>query len=209
MNTLDLSICDMNYKPYIFPIRSTTDGSGVIVGDLFITAGHVIEDGIIPVVVIMGKSYSLDKEKALFFDVNPSKRSDGYDVAVYRLDGVSSPLKLANAPLSEGKEVLSCSYRHTISGEPGLSSNIFSSKIKENWIFEQRKGRIVSYYDNYFECQFEEPLSQGSSGSPIIDEDKVAGVLYGDKEGKNSSNTILFLSSGVILKKLNEIEKNK
>ncbi len=199
----------MNYKQYIFPIDSNKDGSGVIVGDLFITAGHVIEDGIKPIVKINGTSYSLDKERAIFFDINSEKKSDGYDLAVYRLDGVSSPLKLAGTPISEGRELLSCSFKHTISVEPGLQSNIFRSTIKENWFFKQQKGRIVSFYDNYFECQFVEPLSQGSSGSPIVDGDKVVGILYGDKDGKNSSNTVLFLYSGVILEKLNEIDKNK
>lgn len=195
----------MDYKKYIFPINSTTDGSGVIVGDLFITAGHVIEDGIKPSVVINGKSYSLDKEDAILFDTNSEGRSDGLDVAVFRLNERCSPLHLADTIPSEGQRLLSCCYRHTVNCNSGLSSNIFSSTINEDWIFEQRKGIVTSLFDNFFECQFIESLSKGSSGSPIIDNDKVVGVLYGDKEGKNSSKTVLFLSSYAIIKKLTKI----
>ncbi len=195
----------MDYKQYIFPIISTKDGSGVIVEDLFITAGHVIEDGIKPSVVINGKSFSLDKENALLFDTNSDKRSDGLDVAVFRLNEICSPLRLADFIPSEGEELLSCCYRHTISSNSGSPFNIFSTEIKEEWIFEQRKGIVTSIFDNFFECQFVESLSKGSSGSPIIDDDKVIGVLYGDKEGKDSSQRILFLSSSAIIKKINEI----
>jgi hypothetical protein len=91
-----------------------------------------------------------------------------------------------------------------MSGSPGLSSNIFSSGIKEDWIFEKRMGKVISHFANYFECQFEEPLSRGSSGSPILDGKEIVGILYGDKEGKSSSRTVLFLSSTVILHLLNK-----
>lgn len=192
----------MDYKKYIFPINSTTDGSGVVVGDLFITAGHVIKDGIKPSVVINGKSYPLDKENAILFDTNSEIRSDGLDVAVFRMNEICSPLHLADFIPSKGEGLLSCFYRHTVSCDSGLSSNIFSSKINEDWLFEQRKGIVTSLFDNFFECQFIESLSEGSSGSPIFYNDKVVGVLYGDKEGKNSSKTVLFLSSYAIIKKL-------
>ena len=194
----------MDYSKYIFPIDSTTDGSGVLVGNLFITAGHVIEMSTKPAVVIDGKSYPLDKEDALVFDTNADKKNDGYDVAIYRLPIINSPLVLAERSPSESEELLSCSFKHTISGTPGLSSSIFNSRIKEDWIFEKRIGKVISHYANYFECHFEEPLSRGSSGSPILDGKEVIGILYGDKEGKNSSRTVLFLSSTVILHLLNE-----
>ena len=194
----------MDYSKYIFPLDSTTDGSGVLVGNLFITAGHVIEMSIKPAVMIDGKSYPLDKEDALVFSTNPDKRSDGYDVAIYRLPNVNSPLVLAERSPSESEELLSCSFKHTISGSPGLSSNIFSSGIKEDWIFEKRLGKVILHFGNYFECQFEEPLSRGSSGSPILAGKEIFGILYGDKEGKNSSRTVLFLSSTVILHLLNK-----
>ena len=200
---------NMDYSKYIFPLDSTTDGSGVLVGNLFITAGHVIEMSTKPAVVIEGRSYPLDKMDALVFDTNPDKRTDGYDVAIYRLPNLISPLLLSETTPSEGEELLSCSFKHNVSGTPGLSSNIFSSGIKEEWLFENHLGKVISHYDNYFECQFEETLSKGSSGSPILKGEEVAGILYGDKDGKNSSKTVLFLSSAVILRLLNEANNNK
>lgn len=180
------------------------DGSGVLVGDLFVTAGHVVDMGIKTTVVIEGKTYSLDKDNVVLFDTNPDKRSDGYDIAVFRLNDVCSPLKLADVMPNEGKELLSCSIKHITR----QTANIFNSN-KENWIFEQCSGKVIARYDNYFECQFSEPISEGGSGSPVFDGEKVIGILYGDKEGKKSSNTVLFLSSKAIVKLLNENECKK
>ena len=98
---------------------------------------------------------------------------------------------------AEGKELLSCSYKHTSSGS-GLS-------YQEHWNFEERLGEVVHHYGNYFECNFETTLSTGSSGSPIFDDGKVVGILYGDREGKESSNKVLFLSASAIMKLLKEI----
>ena len=188
----------MDYKKYIFPIDSTTDGSGVLVGNLFITAGHVIKMSVKPAVTIDGKSYTLGD--ALFLDTNEEKRSDGLDMAIFHLYDVKSPLKLSTEVSSIGNNLLSCSYRHVVIGDASTAStNIFCSAIKEDWVFEERIGTIINFYDNYFDCQFEESLSRGSSGSPILNGDKVYGILYGDKEGKNSSNTVLYLSSKVIV----------
>lgn len=194
----------MNYSKYIFPIISNDkDGFGVLVGNLFITAGHVLEESKKPYVKINGKSYPLYKENALIFDTNPDKKTNGYDVAVFQLNGVNSPLKLSINLPSFGKELLSCCYSHKVN----TSSKIFC--YKESWVREERVGKVTSLYDNYFECQFEDSLSRGSSGSPIMDGEEVVGILYGDKEGKNSSKTILFLSSTAILHYLNEANNNE
>ena len=189
----------MDYRKFVFQINSTNyvEGCGVIVDDLFITAGHVIEMGINPFISIKGEKYPLVKEEALYIDTNKKSCSIGYDVAIFRLKDISSPLRLADIIPAEGKKLLSCSYKHTSSGS-GLS-------YQEHWNFEERLGEVVHLDDNYFECNFETALRTGSSGSPIFDGEKVAGILYGDREGKESSNKVLFLSGSAIIKLLKEI----
>ena len=85
---------NMNYDSYILPINGVLEGTGVLVGDLLITAGHVVVGGANPFVVISGESYHLTSDNTIYVDDNPSKSSDGYDLAVYRLKGVESPLIL-------------------------------------------------------------------------------------------------------------------
>ena len=50
----------------------------------------------------------------------------------------------------------------------------------------------------------DEDLCRGRSGSPLLDGNKVVGILYGDKDSKDSSKTVLFLSSKAILEILKE-----
>ena len=189
----------MDYSKFVFPIYFTSynKGCGVIIDDLFITAGHVIEMGINPFISIKGEKYPLVKEEALYIDTNKKSCSIGYDVAIFRLKDISSPLRLADIIPAEGKKLLSCSYKHTSSGS-GLS-------YQEHWNFEERLGEVVHLDDNYFECYFDSALKTGSSGSPIFDGEKVVGILYGDREGKESSNKVLFLSASAIMKLLKEI----
>ena len=194
----------MDYSKYIFPLGSTIDGSGVIVGDLFITAGHVIENIINPNVYIDGILYDLNKEKALFIDSNKEGRYEGYDVAIFQLKGINSPLILSDKMPSEKQELLSCSYKLKVSGNNEQASYIFNSIPEEKSILELRYGRVISYYGNFFECEFQDSLAKGSSGSPIFDGDKVAGILCGDKEDKECSKEVIFLSASAIVSKLTE-----
>ena len=187
----------MDYSKFVFQIYSTVDGCGVMVDNLFITAGHVIEMGINSYILIEGKKYYMVKEDALYIDNNKESSYFGYDIAIFRLKDISTHLRLADIIPAEGKKLLSCSYKHTSSGS-GLS-------YQEHWNFEERLGEVVHHYGNYFECNFETTLSTGSSGSPVFDGEKVVGILYGDREGKESSNKVLFLSASAIMRLLKEI----
>ena len=74
---------------------------------------------------------------------------------------------------------------------------------------QERLGEVVHLDDNYFECYFDSALKRGSSGSPVFDGEKVVGILYGDREGKESSNKVLFLSASAIMKLLKGIGYKK
>ena len=73
-------------KQYVYPILSKdyTDGSGVFVGNLFITAGHVIDEAQEPYIISNGVNISLAKDYAILFHNDDT--ADGYDIAVYQID---------------------------------------------------------------------------------------------------------------------------
>lgn len=105
---------------YVFPVCCGTkdgesDGCGVLVGDLFITAGHVIEHSMVAHVYIDHKDYELNKEDALYysFDDKDSLDTNASDVAVFKLEGVTpSPLALDENSPSNDDVLTSVSYLH-------------------------------------------------------------------------------------------------
>ena len=78
-------------KKFVFPtLDDLNDGCGVIVGNLFVTAAHVVEHNnfYLP---IDNKTIELKKEDAILF--RHDETVDGADIAVFRLDEYSSPLE--------------------------------------------------------------------------------------------------------------------
>ena len=198
----------MEYSKYIFPIKGALDGTGTLVGNLFITAGHVVVGSKSPSVNIGDDSYNLTAENKIYLDDNKSRSSEGYDLAVYKLDGIESPILLSEDIPDKSIELLNISYKHTSVENPEYTGSVFDLPRIEKWIPETNHGHVIEYYDNYFECMMDEELCRGRSGSPILDGNKVVGILYGDKDGKDSSKdsskTVLFLSSKAILTILKE-----
>ena len=196
----------MEYSNYIFPIKGALDGTGTLVGNLFITAGHVVIGSPSPSVYIGNESFFLTEENRIFLDDNPSRSSEGFDLAVYKLEGLDSPLLLSGEIPDKHTDLLNISYKHTSVENPEYTGSVFDLPNIEKWIPEIRHGQVIEYYDNYFECMMDEELCRGRSGSPILNGNKVVGVLYGDKDSKNSSKTVLFLSSKAIMDILKEKE---
>lgn len=97
------------YEKYILPINGDREGSGVLVGKLFITAGHVVVGCTDPSVYVFNERFSLTKENEIFACDNPSNNSTGFDLAIYRLEGVESPLELAEDFPNKDAELISLS----------------------------------------------------------------------------------------------------
>lgn len=184
----------MDYSDFILPINGALEGTGVLVGNIFITAGHVVTGYETPFVIFSGNTYNLTSENKIYIDDNTSKSWEGFDLAMYRMDGIESPLVLAQDLPDNNTELISMS-RHTVVNR--TSEGIFG--IHEDRILENIPGKIICHYGNYFECLIDGELCKGRSGSPLLDGNNVIGILYGDKDGKNSSDKVLFLSSKAIL----------
>lgn len=188
----------VDYDKYILPLNGSLEGTGVVVGNLFITAGHVVVGSAAPFIVISGASYNLTANNRLFIDDNPSNSSEEFDLAIYRLNGIESPLALSDMKPNKDAELVSFSRRTIVTR---TSEGIFG--VTEDRILDRIVGHIIDYYDNYFECRMDGKLCKGRSGSPLLERNKVVGILYGNKEGYESSDTVLYLSSKAIVELLN------
>lgn len=174
---------------YIVPIFNTnnTDGIGFFVGNYFITAGHVVLEGH-PFFFMNGKKYLLDKEKALLLKTRDSESTfeNGLDIAVFPIVSVNSPLEFANKPVEIGAELTSlCAFRR------------YSEEFGEAWSVERIPGRVSHEMGNFFKCDLSRALHEGSSGSPILLDDKVIGILCGNFR-EDPENRILYLKVSAI-----------
>lgn len=183
-------------RQYVLSIISDNynEGCGVMVGDMFITAGHVIYKCVNPSIRWNGKKIPLINPIVFHNDENDS---DSYDIAVYSIPNANSPLILSDVVPPKGDVLKSCSWRFL--GEEYVECNAVVNGLKEG---------------NYYAAETDEQLKPGSSGSPVFLNGEVVGILCaGNYKNVNAPcnselplNLCVFLSSKVILELL---EKNR
>lgn len=201
-----------DYKKYVFATQDDmNEGCGVLVGDLFVTAGHVVADNPF-YAIIEGKKYVFDKNDAILYLWNEEKASDkgSVDIAVFKVEGATSPLVFADYIPNIGDCMRSVSYVCK-EGECVIEDNInlldpSANPILKSSTFPYYKindcnAKVSRIIGNYIECKTDIKLKPGSSGSPLICDDKVIGILHGGQEG---TNLCTFLSSKTILDELNK-----
>jgi len=195
----------MEIDKYIHHIKShDTYGNGILIGNYFFTAAHVIEKAVKSYVTIEDKTQELTKDTALVLKTNEERRWDGYDLAIYRFDDIiPSPLTLYDK-LPTNDIIINCGFYNRKSSIMN-KSNVFSSPIEEEYVFTFLNGKAIHIYGNFIECKLNGKVRTGNSGCPIIYGTSVVGILYGDKDEKDSSETALFLSSKAIIRLLDEL----
>ena len=179
-------------KQYVLSIVSDNynEGCGVMVGNMFITAGHVISKCENPSIKWNGKNIPLINPIVLRNDENDSV---GYDIAVYSIPIANSPLALSDIVPEKGEVLKSCSWR--LLGEEYVECNAVVNGLKDG---------------NYYAVNTDEQLKPGSSGSPVFLNGEVVGILCAGNcnDDNTSCNTewplslCVFLSSKVILELL-------
>lgn len=180
MKQFVLSIISDNYN----------EGCGVMVGDMFITAGHVISKCESPRIRWNGKRIALINPIVFHNDENDF---DGYDIAVYYVPNANSPLVLSDVVPEKGDVLKSCSWR--MLGEEYVECNAVVNGLKDG---------------NYYAFEPDEQLKSGSSGSPVFLNGEVVGILCAgncndDNTPRNTEwplSLCVFLSSKVILELL-------
>ena len=171
-------------KKFVAPVMGIAqDGCGVFVGNRFITAGHVAKpDGFPYSAYNAGKKYVLDNTNLLAYRYSEqlAAEHDCSDYAVFSVEGVDSPLKIADYRPKEGQELLCVYYDTEVSNHPeeGLPSISTTSDeiVQKTTIVTVRKES----QGNFFAVDSADFLKVGNSGSPLIDADgNVVGILRG------------------------------
>ena len=161
-----------------------------MVGDMFITAGHVISKCENPRIRWNGKRIALINPIVFHNDEN---ESESYDIAVYSVPNANSPLVLSDVVPEKGDVLKSCSWR--MLGEEYVECNTVVNGLKDG---------------NYYASETDEQLKSGSSGSPVFLNGEVVGILCAGNcnDDNTPCNTewplslCVFLSSKVILELL-------
>ena len=183
-------------EKYVIPILNTEDidGVGFITGHYLITAGHVCVGT--PFLFLKGKKYFLKKETAAIIKTLDAESTfeNGYDIAVFRIDDFESPLKVSSKLILAGDCLTSiCRFRE------------YSAERGEFWTIEEHKGNVTGVMGNFFKCDVDKTLHEGSSGSPIQRDGEIVGLLCGNFP-EDPENRILYLGGWAIAKILKTLE---
>lgn len=155
----------------------TSDGVGFFVGNLFITAGHVFNEGQIHSIYFNGQRIVLNKNEAIFFNSpngdipNPNKP----DVAIFNCTGVNSPLVFAEDMPIIGQELTNISRRRVVVDD--IHSGRSSIFTKKEVIQMHTCIGKVTHTTDYCECHTDKILRKGDSGSPLMNGNTVYGVI--------------------------------
>ena len=203
----------MNKRDNVYHlINDAKNGCCVLVGNLLITAGHLInDDGIY--LQIKGSRISLKREDAIIlFEDSLEKELDGHerDIAIFKLDDFSSPLELDDKEVEVGDILESISYRSRavkIENPVKLDPKIYGVFGGDHYVtvYDEiiTSAKVDEVGGGYFSCNTDVMLKPGSSGSPIFNGDKVAGILVA---GSLGTNNCVFMSSRSILNLINSNE---
>lgn len=185
---------------YVFPsVDDLNDGCGVLVGNLFVTAGHVVANHSF-YLYIEGEKIVLNKEEAIVYEYN--LEANGADIAIFKLNNYKSPLQLGDYKPIQGDILESISFERMVEPKKDLGDIIFNSQPKE-WYEKRLCYAIVEEIDaNFYECKTSIVLKPGSSGSPLIKDGIVCGIL---SSGQLGVNRCVFQSSSSILLKLKNL----
>lgn len=199
---------DNDLIKYVVPFAAWSNGTelegvGVVIGNLFITAGHTLNEVENISFVIDGQKYKFKKQQALALEM-PTQNLQGseYDICIFKIDGIFSPFTLAKEMPELGQNLTSVSFKHLTIKNPNSTDNSLFERINEE-IIEIRKsiGIVTDIEMNFFACQMTEPLEEGRSGSPIFIGNKVYGILHG---GKDNGYKCVYQSSKSIIEYITE-----
>lgn len=206
---------DNNLLQYTFPFetfdynnqknKDLQCGNAIIIGNLFVTAAHVVENASKITFCINGKNHSyFTNQFSIIENTINSKQLSGHDIAILKLDNIYSPFLLADETLTVETEALSISYKFNNTKHQNNASNISKYLSETNdsmYLFVKSTATIMEYEDNFVGCKMSIPLEEGRSGSPLIKGNKVYGILHG---GGEEGHMCIYESSQSIIKLLKE-----
>lgn len=164
--TLELQQC-------VFPIydRGEIIGQGFVADGCFITAAHVLKEFPLCKVNFNGSIIEFSKYNPLYFGEGDYHDPEMLDVAIFRFDGINSLLHLSNHIPQKG-EKLENYCMHENSDRTSLNPKSTLTMVPAYPLGEEE--------GNYFYCNCDR--FGGSSGSPLIKENEVVGIMHGGNE---------------------------
>lgn len=188
----------MHLTDYIIHIDPPHEGCGIFVGNYFITAGHVVDNQANIAIYYKRKKLLLNKDNCIFLSSLNEKTWNtlGNDIAIYKFDSVTSPIEFYQDKVNINDVFNSVSYKVSVKKTDG-EINIFSSDNRECIDLIKCEGRVVDLKDNFIVCKMSYPLRSGSSGSPLLLNNKLVGILSG---GVESTDICVFQNIESIIK---------
>jgi len=189
-----MSDTNIHYNSFCFPVQGSENGCGVQVGDMFITAGHVIMESDKPFIFVNGEKLFLDKTRMIAcYD---EFETGGLDVAIFKVPELSSSLILSSHIPTNGDILKSISFKMSASGYDRIECDVTVGNCREG---------------HYYGATTNVNLKAGSSGSPVIIGNEIVGILC---RGNNNDldeqidfefpiNFCVFLSSKSLLELIN------
>lgn len=186
------------FEKYLLPIIYNFQciGNGVLIGKYFFTAAHVIYEGAGNCMVeISGKVFQLREDNALALVAEQNEEKQLlYDFAIYEIDCLHSPFQLSQETL-EAKSFL---YSYSVKTLYNSSTN----EVKRLQLLTNTGKVSNEKIGNILICDLSDKLSGGQSGSPVMLEKNVYGLLCGDPDGKKESRHCFYTSGAAIVEYL-------
>lgn len=171
-----VAIMKEGYYKYVVPVFDCihTYGLGCFVGDYFLTSGHVIGEET-KYLFWNKERYILDPKEALSIRMITEEKEDDTqdDFALFRFNGIDSPLRLADSlpPVGAILDCITWVSDNDTSKVDGFLKRVIC------------KGEVARHYYHFFSCRMDYMLHEGSSGSPLILDNMVMGILSGQNDG--------------------------
>ena len=174
-----------NFKKYIVPfVDNDSMGCGFFIRNYFVTAAHLFDEYETHTIFFNGLYHNFNKSDAVYFKSFEANEPDDVqqDIAIFPFNDINSPLKLSPV-------------------RPNLNSHLYSYSYTQSRgtldPFTMIKSECIVKRDlfNFFECKTDKILKSGSSGSPLMIENIVYGILSGCLDVSNQPDFILFCST--------------
>ena len=175
-----------NFKKFIVPTSDSDGcprGTGFIIPNYFITAGHMFDETECISIIFDNNKYVFNRADA-FYIRTPTIGSDeeAQDIAIFKFNSIDSPLKICGL-MPNVNSLLLCYSVRPITGE------------RDPYHLVTCECQVTKPFFNFFECDTNIILREGFSGSPLIHDNTVYGILSGCLDADDNPEKILFCST--------------
>ena len=145
-------------------------GHGFLANGYFITAAHVLRGSDKYLVTIKGETIDLAKEVPVYKGSGNIYDPNCFDIAVFKFENVEGGLPILDYTPKKDEELESCCQRIVKDDDRGKP--VYELDVKPAFALGEEEG-------HYFHCKCFR--KKGSSGSPLLKDNHVIGIMHGGK----------------------------